>query len=75
LCVHLTLATWPAWTRPEARGQGAAPRLLSAALDHARRHGVGKVLLHATEAGRPLYLREGFEPSAAYMELRLPAEL
>jgi GNAT superfamily N-acetyltransferase len=61
------------YTRPEFRGQGAADLVLKAALAQAAERGVRKVILHATEAGRPMYLKAGFKPSAAYLELTLPA--
>jgi GNAT superfamily N-acetyltransferase len=61
------------YTRPEFRGQRAADRVLKAAIEHAAQRGVCKLILHATEAGRPMYLKAGFKPSASYMELALPA--
>jgi GNAT superfamily N-acetyltransferase len=60
------------YTRPEFRGQHAAQEVLNAAISHARERGVRKLTLHATQAGRPMYLKAGFVPSAAYMELALP---
>lgn len=62
----LNMYTAPAW-----RGTGAATAILRAALGEARRRGVGKVVLHATEAGRHLYDRAGFVASSAYMEIVL----
>jgi GNAT superfamily N-acetyltransferase len=59
----LNMYTLPAW-----RGRGAARRILNACLQEADGHGVRKVVLHATEAGRPLYAQAGFLPSSAYME-------
>jgi GNAT superfamily N-acetyltransferase len=60
------------YTRPEFRGRGAAKALLQAAMRHAGERGVRKIVLHATEAGRPLYAAFGFRPATAYMELVLP---
>ncbi len=60
------------YTRPEFRGRNAAHRVLMAAIAQARERGVRKLILHATEAGRPLYLKAGFAPSLSYMELALP---
>jgi GNAT superfamily N-acetyltransferase len=59
------------YTLPSHRGRGAARLVLQAAIEHARRRGVRKLVLHATEAGRPLYAKAGFLPSAAYMELSI----
>lgn len=59
------------YTSPEHRGRGAATAILGAALDEARCRGVRRLVLHATEAGRRLYVRAGFHASAAYMELAL----
>lgn len=59
------------YTAPAYRGRGAARSIVLAALAQARSLGVRKVVLHATEAGRPLYLRHGFTPSSQYMELSL----
>jgi GNAT superfamily N-acetyltransferase len=60
------------YTRPEFRGQKAADLVLKAAVAQAAERGVRKIILHATEAGRPMYLKAGFKPSSAYMELVLP---
>lgn len=64
----LNMYTAPAW-----RGQGAARAILEAALADARGRGVRKVILHATEAGRRLYVKLGFLASSAYMEVALEA--
>ncbi|MCX6027874.1 MAG: GNAT family N-acetyltransferase [Chloroflexi bacterium] len=52
------------------RGQGIATAILQTILDHLRAQGVGMATLHASTAGRPIYEREGFEPSNE-MRLRL----
>lgn len=62
----LNMYTAPAW-----RGRGTAMALLDAMLADARERGVRKLILHATEAGRRLYVKLGFKASAAYMELAL----
>lgn len=59
------------YTAPAFRGVGVARAILDAALQDAHARGVRKVILHATEAGRRLYLKLGFQPSLAYMELAL----
>jgi GNAT superfamily N-acetyltransferase len=58
------------YTRPEWRGRGVATAILRAILDWLRVEGVPLATLRASEAGRPLYEREGFEPSNE-MRLRL----
>ena len=55
---------------PEFRGRGLAYKLLRKAVEDARRRGVKVVTLHASKFGRPLYERNGFEPTNEMM-LRL----
>ncbi len=62
------------YTQPEFRGQGAADLVLKAAMTHAAERGVRKLILHATEAGRPMYFKAGFRAVAAYMELALASD-
>lgn len=57
------------YTLPAFRGRGAATAIVRAMLAHAAVLKVPKVVLHATEAGRPIYTKVGFLPSGAYMEL------
>lgn len=59
------------FTSPAYRGKGAARAIVQAVIGEARRRGVRKLILHATEAGRPIYAEAGFGPSMAYMELAL----
>jgi GNAT superfamily N-acetyltransferase len=60
------------FTEPDVRGQGIAKAVLTALLDFARAAGgVCRVWLRASEMGRPLYLREGFEPRDSYLVIRL----
>ncbi|MCI4431151.1 MAG: GNAT family N-acetyltransferase [Burkholderiales bacterium] len=62
------------YTLPAHRRRGAAQLILQAAIQRASELGVRKLILHATEAGRPMYSKAGFVPSAAYMELNIAAE-
>ncbi|WP_421197860.1 GNAT family N-acetyltransferase [Aeromonas enteropelogenes] len=64
----LNMYTLPAW-----RARGIATALLDAMTAHARAMGLGKVWLHASDAGRPLYERIGFVANPAYMEWQSPA--
>jgi len=59
------------YTVPAFRGRGAANAVVAAALRHAQARGVRKLILHATDAGRPIYEKLGFLASSAYMELSL----
>ncbi len=55
---------------PEFRGRGLAYELLKLAVGDARRRGIKVVSLHASQFGRPLYERNGFEGTNEMM-LRL----
>jgi ribosomal protein S18 acetylase RimI-like enzyme len=55
------------YVAPEARGRGLAHGLLKTAVGEARRRGIRVVSLHASEAGRPLYERNGFVVSNEMM--------
>ncbi len=59
------------YTAPLFRGQGLALAIVHEALQDARTRGVRKVILHATDAGRRIYDKLGFQASSAYMELAL----
>ncbi len=56
------------YTEPAWRRQGLARRLMEAALAECRNRGVRAVILHASDAGRPLYESLGFD---ATNEMRL----
>jgi GNAT superfamily N-acetyltransferase len=56
------------FTLPSYRGQGIAAQVLQKIMDFATTRGFGKVWLHASAAGRPLYERSGFAPNPAAME-------
>jgi GNAT superfamily N-acetyltransferase len=55
---------------PAMRGHGLAYGLLKASVEEARRRGIKVVSLHASKFGKPLYERNGFEPTNEMM-LRL----
>jgi GNAT superfamily N-acetyltransferase len=59
------------WTAPGWRRRGLARALLAAAIEEARRLGLARIRLHATEEGRPLYAALGFAGKPSAMELRL----
>ncbi len=51
------------YVEPEFRGRGLARELLEMAVNDARRRGIKVVSLHASKFGKPLYERNGFEPT------------
>jgi GNAT superfamily N-acetyltransferase len=59
------------YTRPEWRRRGVGRALIEAALGEARALKLGRVRLHATAGGAPLYTAFGFRPRTDEMELRL----
>lgn len=59
----LNMYTVPAW-----RKRGMASALLDAMVAHAREQRLGKLWLHASEQGRPLYERLGFVSNPACLE-------
>jgi GNAT superfamily N-acetyltransferase len=63
----LNMYTEPAW-----RGRGLARALFLELVRFSRELGVGRLLLHATDEGRPLYESVGFAPNATSMEWTLP---
>ncbi len=55
------------FTYPCFRKQGIASRLFSLIVDEAKINGYKKVLLNATDMGKPLYARFGFQDTAGDM--------
>jgi GNAT superfamily N-acetyltransferase len=60
------------YTRPENRRQGLARSLVEHALTWCREKQLSTVILHASDAGRPLYRSMGFQPST---EMRMILKL
>jgi len=58
------------FVRPDLRGHGLGTRLTSVALDVLQRAGSETILLVATDLGRPIYERMGFEVESHYHEMR-----
>ncbi len=48
------------YTEPPFRKQGLARRLVESAIDYCREQGVPTVVLHASDAGKPIYDAIGF---------------
>lgn len=59
------------YTLPEWRGRGVATMLLRHIIEHVRTTHAGRISLHATEMGRPIYERLGFAPCDSEMVLSL----
>jgi len=49
------------YVAPAARGRGLAETMLKTAVEEARARGIAVVSLHASQMGRPIYERNGFE--------------
>jgi len=56
------------YTRPAYRGRGIATRLFALTVEIARSRGCGKIVLHATDMGRPIYEKAGFFVPKGAME-------
>jgi GNAT superfamily N-acetyltransferase len=51
------------YTEPDWRGQGVARALMRVIMEWASTTGAERVVLHASDAGRPLYTSLGFDPT------------
>jgi GNAT superfamily N-acetyltransferase len=51
------------YTEPEWRGRGIARALMKVLMEWAAGQGADRLVLHASDAGRPLYQSLGFEPT------------
>jgi GNAT superfamily N-acetyltransferase len=60
------------YVKPAARGRGVGRLLLGAALGSADKLGIRRFFLFATDAGKPLYVNEGFTSTERYMVLPVP---
>ena len=61
------------YVAPEHRRRGIGQRLLDTCLAHAADHRFRRLVLHATDAGRPMYEAAGFVRSDRWFELDLEA--
>jgi ribosomal protein S18 acetylase RimI-like enzyme len=52
------------WVEPDYRGRGLARSLVREAVAESRRRGLRVTALHASAAGRHVYVKEGFHSSA-----------
>ncbi len=60
------------YTEPEWRGRGLARALFAEVMRFAREQGAGRVWLHTTDDGRPLYESEGFTSNPKVLEWTPP---
>jgi GNAT superfamily N-acetyltransferase len=51
------------YTEREWRRRGLGEMVMRAIIDWSKEHGVASLALHASDMGRPLYERLGFEPT------------
>lgn len=58
------------YTKPEYRRKGIASKLLELVMDEAAQRN-NKVLLHASNMGRSLYMKTGFKDAEGFMSLTL----
>ena len=58
------------YTKPDYRRKGIASKLLELVMDEAAQRN-NKVLLHASDMGRPLYRKTGFKDAEGFMSLTL----
>jgi uncharacterized protein (DUF952 family)/GNAT superfamily N-acetyltransferase len=54
---------------PDYRGKGGARLIMTMIREEAARRKIGKLALHASEMGRPIYSSIGYKPNSAYLEL------
>lgn len=59
------------YVEPEHRGQGLAKRLMEIVTDYSKSLGMRYLVLHASEAGRPIYAKLGWKATSE-MSLSLP---
>jgi GNAT superfamily N-acetyltransferase len=59
------------YTKAEHRKNGIAKKLFSKMIEEAKNNGCKKILLNATDMGKPLYQKFGFEDTKGDMELTI----
>jgi GNAT superfamily N-acetyltransferase len=60
------------YTQPAYRGNRIAPTLFEKLVTEAKERGCHEISLHATDMGRPVYLKFGFKESDGELVLTLP---
>ena len=59
------------YTEPSYRKRGLAERITKQAMTYCRSQGIKRMILEASDAGRPIYEKLGFQPSGRTMRLSL----
>jgi GNAT superfamily N-acetyltransferase len=59
------------YTEKEQRGCGCASRIVRQAIEYCKGHGIKRMFLNASDAGRPVYEKIGFIPSPESMRILL----
>jgi GNAT superfamily N-acetyltransferase len=57
------------YTDSGERGRSLATRIVQEALEYCRTNGINRMILNASHAGRPIYEKMGFSPSADMMKI------
>lgn len=63
------------YMRPAFRKEGIASAMIGFLIEEAKDKGISEITLDATESGRKLYRKFGFEPSEEYMVLNFEKQL
>ncbi len=59
------------YTEPQQRGKGLATRIATEAMKWARKNGYPRMTLHASDLGKPIYLKLGWKQTS---EMRFDIE-
>lgn len=59
------------YTREDYRGRGIATQLLTILVDEVKAAGISRIWLGASELGRPVYKKFGFQDTDEWLELNL----
>lgn len=57
------------YTEKEHRGNGLATKIIEEARNFCRQNNIAGIFLYASDAGRPIYEKIGFEPITSFMHL------
>ena len=62
------------YTKPEWRRKGIGSKLFEKLIEEAKKKNIAKLVLHATDDGKPLYEKHGFETKHTEMTFKLKKE-
>ena len=57
------------YTDPSHRRKGIATKMITLAVEEAKKHGIRKLILMASDHGKPVYQRFGFRESEVWMDM------